>query len=138
MTENLKFEIIDNGRVLRVTAENQADFLQFIKDHEEDMLTSYTPNSDQAFIELTESYWCNGWHVCNADDLGQMSQCLVICEDSTIEDNESVTLRGRAWTNIHNYQIVNPLDSIVENGYIDFLLWDTFKGENFPLYGGVE
>ena len=138
MNEKLKFEIIEAGRVLRVSAENRAEFLQYIEDHKDDALTSYTPNSDIAFMQLTESYSCNGWGIFTADTLGQMSECLVISEDLTIEDDGSYTLNGRAWTNIHNYQIVNPLDSIVENGYVDFLLWDNFKGENFPLYGGVE
>ena len=133
MSENLKFEVIEDGRVLRVSAENPAEFLQYIEEHKDDALTSFQPNTDQAFMELTESYSCNGWGIFTADTLGQLSECLVIAEDSTFEDDGSYTLNGRAWTNIHNYQIVNPFDSIVENGHIDFLLWDTFKGENFPL-----
>ena len=56
MNEKLKFEIIEAGRVLRVSAENRAEFLQYIEDHKDDALTSYTPNSDIAFMQLTESY----------------------------------------------------------------------------------
>lgn len=133
MSENLHFEIIDNGRKLRITAENPADLLEYIESHKDNMLTSFSPNTDQAFKILTESYWVNGWGVFTADELGQLSECLVIAEESTLEDDGSITLNGKVWTNIHNYQIVNPLDSIVENGYIDFLLWDTFKGENFKV-----
>lgn len=131
MSENLKFEIIENGRVLRVTAENPAEFARFIDDHKDDALTSYTPNSDMAFMQLTESYSCNGWGVFTADQLGQMTECLVIAQESTIEEDGSYTLNGKVWTNIHNYQIVNPLDQIAEHGYYDFELWEEMKGENF-------
>jgi hypothetical protein len=82
-------------------------------------------------MELTESYWTNGWGVHTADQLNQMSECLVISEDSTTEDDGSITLNGKAWTNNNNYMIVSPLDSILENGYVDFELWDEFKEENF-------
>ena len=133
MSENLHFEIIENGRVLRITAENQADFLQFIKDHEEEALTSYTPNSDMAFMQLTEDYSCNGWGVFTADTLGQLSECLLIGEEATIEEDGSYTLNGRAWANIHNYQIITPLDCIAEDGHVDFYLWEEFKGENFKV-----
>lgn len=133
MSENLKFEIIENGRVLRVTAENPAEFARFIDDHKDDALTSYTPNSDMAFMQLTESYSCNGWGVFTADQLGQMSECLVIAKESTIEEDGSYTLNGKTWTNIHNYQIVSPLYCILEDGYFDFYLWEEFKGENFKV-----
>lgn len=131
MSENLKFQIIENGRVLRVTAENPAEFLQYIEDHKDDALTSYKPNSDMALMQLTESYSGNGWGIFTADQLGQLSECLVIAEESTSEDDGSFTLNGRVWTNIHNYMIVNPLDQIAENGYCDFYLWEEMKGENF-------
>lgn len=131
MSKKLIFEIIDNGRKLRVTPENMEDFKAFIADHEEDALTSYTPNSDMAFMELTESYSGNGWGVFTADQLGQMSECLVIAQESAIEEDGSYTLNGKAWTNINDYQLVSPLYCILENGYYDFELWQEFKGENF-------
>ena len=121
MGENLHFEIIENGRVLRVTAENPAEFLQYIEDHKDDCLTSFQPNTDQAFMTLCESYSCNGWGIFTADTLGQMSECLVIAQESTVEEDGSYTLNGKVWTNIHNYQIVNPLDSIVESGHVGLL-----------------
>lgn len=124
MSENLKFEILEDGKILRVSAENHEDFLAFLKEHEDDALDSFQPNSDMAFRELTESYWCNGWGVYTADELEQMSECLVICEDSTIDDDGNPVLNGRSWTNIHNYQIVNPIEQIKEFGYIDFLIWE--------------
>lgn len=131
MSENLTFEILDGGKILRVTAENPAEFAQYIKDHEDDMLTSFTPNSDQAFMNLTEGYSCNGWGVFTADQLGQMSECLVIARESSVEDDGSFTLNGNAWTNINDYQIVSPLYVILENGYYDFQLWENFENENF-------
>lgn len=128
----LHFEIIEDGKTLRVTAENPAEFAEWIKCHEEEMVTSYTPNSDMAFMELSEWYACNGWTVLTADQLGQMSECLVICEDATLEDDESYTINGRVWTNIYDYEIVSPLYCILENGHYDFDLWEVMDNENFP------
>lgn len=131
MSEKLLFTELENGN-LRISAENKADFKQFIDDHSNDMLTSFQPNSDQAFMELTEDYWTNGWGVFTADQLGQLSECLIVAKEATIEDDGSYTLYDRAWSNIADYQIVSPLTLILENGYYDFELWEEFKGENFP------
>ena len=126
----LNFQILDNGN-LRVSAEDPKEFAEYVNEHADDMLTSYTPNSDQCFIENTESYWANGWGVCTADTLGQLSECLVVASEMTHEDDGTIVLHGKAWTNIHNYQIVNPIDAIIEDGYIDFLLWAEFDNEKF-------
>lgn len=130
----LHFEKVNNGEILRITAENPVEFAQWIENHCDDAVTSYTPNSDMAFMELSERYSCNGWGVITADRLGQMSECLVICEGFTVEDDGSVTLDGRCWTNICDYQIVSPLYCILEVGYYDFQLWEVMKNENFPSY----
>lgn len=127
MSEKLKFEIIEDEGVLRVKPENVTDFTEWVNDE------SNYPDSDSAFMELTESYSCNGWGIYTGDELGQLTQCIVICEESMVEDNGSRTLHGRAWSNNHNYQVMSPLREILERGYYDFYLWDTFKGENFPL-----
>ncbi len=124
MSENLKFEIINDGRTLRVTTENPADFAQYIKDNEEEALTSYTPNSNMAFMNLTEQYSTNGWRVYTADQLGQLSECLVICEEASIDDDGNPELIGRSWTNIEDYEIVSPLDLILSVGYYDFEIWE--------------
>jgi hypothetical protein len=128
----LKFEKINEGKTLRISAINPAEFAEYIKEHEDDMLTAYTPNSDMAFFEMTEAYSTNGWGVFTADQLGQLSECLVVAEESTVEGDGSFSLSGKAWTNIDNYQIENPLDLILENGHVDFYLWEDFKKvENF-------
>ena len=121
MSENLKFEIINDGKVLRVTAENPVDFAQYIKDHEDDALTSYTPNSDMAFMILTESYSCNGWLITTADKLGHLSECLLISNDFEMDDDGNYST-DKFWTNIHDYQINNPLDCILNDGHYDFYL----------------
>lgn len=90
--------------------------------------------SDTVFSDITESYWTNSWGVHLASgQLGQMSDCLVIAEDSSVEDNGSITLTGKTWTNIHNYMVICPVTEILEKGYVDFGLWENFEnGENFP------
>ncbi len=121
----LKFSILENGN-LRISVQKgfRKEFKQYMK---EDKHSNYSK-----FFELTEGYWANGWGVHNSgDDLGQLSSCLVIAEDSSAEDNGSITLHGRTWTNIHNYCIVDPLEEILEKGFYDFLKWKTFDNENF-------
>ena len=57
---------------------------------------------------------------------------VVEIKDSTIEDDGSITLTGKTWSNIHNYQVVDEVEEILTKGYYDFYLWEDFKnGENF-------
>ena len=121
MSENLKFEIINDGKILRVTAENPVDFAEYIKDHEDDALTSYTPNSDQAFMELTGQYQGNGWFITTADKLGHMSECLLISNDFEMDDDGNYST-DKFYTNIADYQIISPLYCILEDGHYDFEL----------------
>jgi len=85
----------------------------------------------QGLMEITEYYWCNGWGVHTGDQLGQLSDAPIICENSTNEDDGSITLHGKAWY-YPQYMIYSPLEKILENGYVDFDLWDTFESDNFP------
>jgi hypothetical protein len=80
-----------------------------------------------AFMEATESYWTNGWGVHIADELGQMSSCLVIAHDSTVEDDGSITLTGKTWSNNHNYAIVDEIEEMLKKGYVDFYSWENFS-----------
>jgi len=124
-----KFEILNDGKVLRVYfSGNDEDRKELSGTFQENFL-----DTDMIFREITESYWTNGWGVHTADELGQMSECLVIAEDSTVEDDGSITLSGKVWTNIHNYQIASPIDQILWS-HCDFLLWEDFKTpENFKV-----
>lgn len=123
----LKFTELENGN-LRISLEDgysPADLLDEVGDD---------IDSDFAFIELTEFYWANGWGVHRADDLGQLSECLVISKEAEIENDGSITLSGKAWSNVHNYMIVSHLREIVEKGYYDFLFWQEFQNDNFPRW----
>jgi len=129
---SLKLEKIDNG-VLRISLPKTNDE-KVDKEIKEEILELLEKNgSDDTFWELTEHYWTNGWGVCMADDLGQMSECLVVAEEMYHEDDGSLTLNGRVWSNIHNYQIACPIKTILSDGYVDFYIWDTFDNENFKL-----
>lgn len=120
-TTYIKFTELEEGKILRVSFSGDAEDRQELIDLNEKV------GCANAFREITESYWCNGWGVFQADDLGQMSQCLVIAEESSIEDDGSYTISGKAWTNIHNYQIVDEIECLLKDGHYDFLLWEDFK-----------
>lgn len=129
VTLQFHFEKLQDGKVLRITLPGNGEYA---KAEIAELLEKV--GSDSTFMELTESYWTNGWGVHNADTLGQMSECLVVAEESTIEDDGSISLSGKVWTNIHNYQVYCPIEEILENGHIDFYLWEDFKSvENFKI-----
>lgn len=87
---------------------------------------------NSALCDLLEPYTCNGWGLVFGDDIMQMTGCAIISEGETLEDDGTRTLYGKAWTNIHNYQIVDEIEELLTKGYYDFYFWQDFgKGENF-------
>ena len=88
---------------------------------------------DSAFINATEGYWTNGWGVLRAgDDLGQMSDCLVIAEGKTTEEDGSKTIYGKTWSNFNTYMYVDEVEELLTTGYVDFVFWqDCGEGVNF-------
>ena len=110
----LKFEEIENGKILRVS---------FIGDDEakREFLESL---SEITFYDLAEYQNCNGWLITTADQLNQLSSCLVLSQDYSTDDNGEVIELGKAWSNFHNYQIVNEVEEILTVGYYDFRLWE--------------
>jgi hypothetical protein len=124
----IKFTELEDGKILRVSFSGNFEDRQELIDLNEKL------GSADAFKEITESYWVNGWGVFNANELNQMSNCLVIAKESNIEEDGSYTLFGRAWSNIHNYQIVDEIEVLLNDGYYDFYLWEDFKTpENFKV-----
>ena len=124
----IKFSILDDGNTLRLSIFDEQEFAEFMEECEH-------PDSDDAFMEATETQWTNGWMVFpNADVLGQMSQCTVIATGN-YEDDGGYTLYGKAYTNIHDYQTKSPLRELLEKGYYDFQLWEDF-GNDGMKFGG--
>jgi len=123
----VKFIKKNNGQTLRIRL--IADRIEK-KEIREDLKKK---GSDCVFWDLTEGYWTNGWGVIVADVLGQLSECIVIVESESAEDDGSHTLAGKAWTNHDNYQVVCPVSEMLTKGYADFKFWQDFgEGENFP------
>lgn len=125
----VKLTKLNNGEILRISWIGS-------EDDKAEVLSSVEENgSNCALLEILEPYACNGWGIYEAGNLGQMSDCFVICEDSTMEEDGHITIRRKAWSNIHNYMEVNEVEEILEKGYYDFYLWEDFgeEGENFKI-----
>lgn len=121
----LDFKILENGNLrISIFKGCKREFKRFMKENTH-------LGGDQRFMNATENYWTNGWGVHGAGELNQLSNCLVISQESFIEDDGSITLHGKSWTNIHNYMFIDPLQEILEKGYIDFYQWETWNNQNF-------
>lgn len=116
LTPQLKFTVRKSGD-LRISCKAH--------DKKEIKEIDWKLGTPQALVELTESYWTNGWGVHTADQLNQMSECEVIAMDSSVEDDGSITLCGTCWYH-PNYMVENIIDVIVEKGFIDLPCWQTF------------
>lgn len=116
----LTFKVLKNGN-LRISLDSGN------KRNLKELLNNDKLGSDQKFVMATEQYWTNGWGVYNADQLGQMTECLVISESDDIDDDGNPSVYGKTWTNNHNYQVINPLQEILEKGYVDFLFWQQIE-----------
>lgn len=115
------FEILPNKN-LKISLGNESaeNVKSYLEDH-----TSF-----ETLLEFTESYWTNGWGVTTGDLLGQLTECPIIAEDLTIEDDGSNTLNGKAWY-FGNYMVENEIETILENGFIEFTFWSDFDNDNF-------
>lgn len=118
MTNPVTFTILENGNLRISLNVGMEKDLREILDRE---LGDFG-----ALLDATEQYWTNGWGVHSASQLGQLSDAPVICEDSTVEDDGSITLNGRSWYYLP-YMVFSPLEKIWENGYVDFQYWHTFE-----------
>ena len=128
----IKFTELEDEKILRVSLVADEQEKQEIRDGMDER------GSIAAFFDLTESYWSNGWGVLTADTILQLSECFIIAKECTTEDDGSMTLYGKAWTNIHNYMIVNEITELLDNGHYDFYLWEDFgKGENFKTLANL-
>lgn len=116
----IKFTELQNGNLRLTLSEDGTKY------YDEAVQIIQNNSAISALLTLTEYYWTNGWGVLEADELHQMSQAPVIVQDYTIEDDGSRTLYGKAWY-YPNYMILNPLEEILKEGYVDFTLWEDFQ-----------
>lgn len=107
--------------------------LSLIEDERDDLLHIVDDDNfgDVHKLELAlEPYWANGYCITSLDDLRQLSEAPVIMEEGYRENDGSSTLYGKAWYQ-SDYMIRPVVETILVRGYIDFILWQEFNGENF-------
>lgn len=85
-----------------------------------------------AFQTGAESYFCNGWGFVTADQLGQLSDCPIIIEDFTIEDNGDYLLNGKSWY-FPNYMVKSIIDELIEFNQTVFTFWQEFQNQNVKM-----
>ena len=119
----IEFTELENGNLRLSVFENEYDNLQ-------DIIDNNNLGDMAKLLEATESYWTNGWGVLDLGHLWQLSEAPVIVEECTIEEDGSITLYGKSWYQ-NDYATRSAVETILEQGYIDFVFWQEFKGENF-------
>ena len=103
---NVNFEIINDGRTLRIHLTRQGDdkiIWARINDRNVD--------SDGFFEELIETQLCNGWELVNPEDVGALTDALLLSNDG-----------GKTiYSNINWYQLVSPVEKMIgSDRYVDF------------------
>ena len=110
------------------------DETQYGSDENKEHMIEYCNSNGSQFAlhEILEDHLGNGWSLFTADQLAQMSETPIISEDGMINDNGDIVLNEKAWF-YKDYMITNPVEKILENGFVDFTLWDTFDNALFPF-----
>jgi len=118
--QGFSFKVLENND-LRISIDaNDLELADEVRDFRE-------KNCEQGtLLEYTESYWTNGWGVHTADELGQLSECEVIAEESLSEDDGSILVHGRIWYH-PNYMIESIIDTILDKGHIDLPLLEVIE-----------
>ena len=75
---------------------------------------------NQAFIEMMEDFWTNGWYVDTADNAGHMSGTMLIADETTMDEAEGILFPcGKQWID-PNYAINDEVQLIYERGWYEF------------------
>jgi len=117
--------IVLENRKLRLKWDGDEDDRHEILDYED------ANGSQSALCEILEDYLCNGWSLFDADQLLQLSSAPVLCNDASLEDNGDITLYGQGWY-LGSYMVINPIDEILDEGFIDFDFWQDFDNIVIP------
>lgn len=78
-------------------------------------LDDYTDNT---FLDLIEDCWCNGLSIVNPDDVGALTDSIILSDDSLDDDDEYPVDTTFWW--YPNYQVKAPIEDLRENGCVIF------------------
>jgi len=88
---------------------------EHIADHRDD------EGDERTFYDLIESHLCNGWTLVNPQDIGALTEAVILSDDVEIADDGRIVHVGSVYANIHNYQITSPVDALLADGVVIFL-----------------
>jgi hypothetical protein len=89
---------------------------------EEAVEISKTNKSTNAkFTEIIMHQICNGWDVLRPEEVGALTDSLILSDDSEFDDEGEVITIGNVWW-FPNYQILDEVEELLKNGYVDFEL----------------
>lgn len=111
----MKKEILPNGNLKLIAEASDADTLADIKQR-------HVCNDVCALVDILEDTGWRGNGVLmdiNPEDVGALTEALMLTDDRTIEGDGSVTVNGNVWW-FPDYCVTNFLDELIEKGYTIF------------------
>lgn len=127
-------EILENGN-LRVTPTERAIA-------EKDSILAM--DQKNAEYTLLEYQCCNGWTIIQPEEIGALTDAMLLTDEYTIGDDNTVFV-GRAWSDIDFYQIRSWIEEMYEKGEVTLPLKMEanilYESSNFYAYkvpGGVD
>ena len=87
-------------------------------------------SDDDIFIELIESYLCNGYHLVRPQDVGALTDSILLADNCIDSETTAEDLRDtQVWYN-PQYALKSEVQELLDNGYIIFELSDTVESES--------
>lgn len=71
--------------------------------------------SDNAFVSMIEDQLSNGWELIRPEELGALTNALIICRDCERDDDGKLISIGDVWSNIDFYQVRSEIQDFAEN-----------------------
>lgn len=79
----------------------------------------YRKGTDYILYELLDDFLCNGYDMVNPDDIGALTDRFMFTDDLQTDDFGNVISCSRVFHH-GNYQVENPIDSLLDDGFVEF------------------
>jgi hypothetical protein len=107
-----EFEKQANGNVRIVLLQEAKDDVQEIASQEVD--------ADSKLSETIEWQLCNGWSLVRPEEIGALTDAPILSEEIEHDDQGNVLKVGMVYW-YPQYEVLDPVEQLLENGYIEFV-----------------
>jgi len=105
-------ELANGNLLIKLNAEGRAELAELVEDYGIAAL-----GFDGAFIELVEYQTCNGWEWIAPEEIGALTNALILSCDTVRDDHGVLISCGRVYANM-DYAIKSPAEELARNGEI--------------------